>query len=80
MEEGEREWLFSTIESMGMLTASPNAQRKMAELLQKSQHFDRFMARRFGHVKRYGLEGGESMMIAIDAIFHTTQARTASLI
>lgn len=76
--EAEREWLFSIIESMSRLGASPTTQRRMGEILQKSEHFDRFMARRFGHVKRYGLEGGESMMVAIDAIFQATQARTSS--
>ncbi|KAJ3124807.1 hypothetical protein HK098_000847 [Nowakowskiella sp. JEL0407] len=31
--------------------------------------FDHFMAKKFPHVKRYGLEGAESMMIVLDTIF-----------
>lgn len=30
------------------------------------------MSKRFAQVKRYGLEGGETMMVAFDAILHTT--------
>jgi len=29
------------------------------------------MGKKFAQVKRYGLEGAESMMVALDALFHT---------
>ncbi|KAJ1896049.1 hypothetical protein LPJ81_004829, partial [Coemansia sp. IMI 209127] len=31
--------------------------------------FDKFMQRKFGQVKRYGLEGAESMIVALDELF-----------
>jgi probable 2-oxoglutarate dehydrogenase E1 component DHKTD1 len=38
-------------------------------LLAKSETFDHFMAKKFPQVKRYGLEGSESMMIVLHTLF-----------
>ena len=40
----------------------------MAEQLVKCQTFDRFLAKKFGTVKRYGAEGAESMIIFFDEV------------
>ena len=40
----------------------------MAEQLIKCQTFDRFLAKKFGTVKRYGAEGAESMMTFFDQL------------
>ena len=40
----------------------------MAERLTKCQTFDRFLAKKFGTVKRYGAEGAESMMTFFDEV------------
>ena len=42
---------------------------RIFELIQKAETFDHFMQIKFGAVKRYGLEGCESMMTALDSIF-----------
>lgn len=36
------------------------------------------MTKRFGQVKRYGLEGIESMIVAIDTLFQCCQQGTRS--
>ena len=38
-------------------------------LLTQSEVFDNFMAKKFPQVKRYGLEGAESMLIVLDTLF-----------
>ena len=38
-------------------------------LLAGSEVFDRFLQLKFPNLKRYGLEGGESMLVAADALF-----------
>lgn len=68
----ERSWLYETIESMSSIHAAPFLQKRMTRILLESETFDHFMGKRFGQVKRYGLEGGESMMIAMDVLFRLT--------
>jgi probable 2-oxoglutarate dehydrogenase E1 component DHKTD1 len=70
----ERTWLYETIERSGNLAPSPSLQRRIASILIESEVFDHFMAKRFGQVKRYGLEGGESLMVAVDVLLQTTSA------
>lgn len=38
-------------------------------LLAKSEVFDNFLQLKFPNLKRYGLEGGESMLPALDSLF-----------
>lgn len=49
------------------------------ELLAKSEVFDHFMGKKFPQVKRYGLEGAESMMVALDSLFRSSNAGTLTL-
>lgn len=70
----ERAWLYDTIERLGSMQAAPALQRRLARVLLVSEAFDHFMARRFGQVKRYGLEGGESLMAAIEVLLQATSA------
>ncbi|KAJ2091678.1 hypothetical protein IW138_001660 [Coemansia sp. RSA 986] len=44
--------------------------RRYLELLAHSEAFDRFMQKKFGQVKRYGLEGAESTIVALDELFY----------
>jgi len=37
-----------------------------------AQTFDHFLAKKFPNVKRYGLEGAESMMVALDRLFEVS--------
>ena len=46
------------------------AQRKhIHTLLAQSETFDQFLQLKFPNLKRYGLEGGESMIPALDSLF-----------
>jgi len=67
-DPAERRWLYQTIESLSSLQPAPALLRHMSQLLIHSEVFDHFMTRRFAQVKRYGLEGCESMIVAIDII------------
>ena len=43
--------------------------RRIHKLLAESEVFDQFLQLKFPSLKRYGLEGGESMLPALDALF-----------
>ncbi|KAI9346426.1 thiamine diphosphate-binding protein [Zopfochytrium polystomum] len=75
-DASERRWLDQTVEARKTSSSSSsssnltNDQRKrILEILSRSEVFDHFMAKRFPQVKRYGLEGAESMMVVLDQLF-----------
>lgn len=43
--------------------------------MNRAEAFDHFMQKKFPFVKRYALEGGESMMAAMDVIFNEASKR-----
>jgi 2-oxoglutarate dehydrogenase complex dehydrogenase (E1) component-like enzyme len=50
------------------------------QLLQDSETFDLFLQRRYRTLKRYSLEGGETMIVALGTHLNLlTTSRTASL-
>ncbi|BGP41616.1 putative 2-oxoglutarate dehydrogenase E1 component DHKTD1, mitochondrial [Rhodotorula kratochvilovae] len=59
----ERRFLETLLEQSHAQPLEPEEQRAQWELLAKSEGLDHFLAKRFPNVKRYGLEGGEAMMI-----------------
>ncbi|KAJ3399143.1 hypothetical protein HDU80_008229 [Chytriomyces hyalinus] len=67
----ERRWCNELVEkTMAKERGSDSdAKKRMMYLLSRSEVFDHFMAKRFPQVKRYGLEGAESMMIVMDELF-----------
>ncbi|KAL3874391.1 hypothetical protein ACJMK2_037417 [Sinanodonta woodiana] len=67
--EEEREWFAKAFESKSHIEISPDRKVAIAKLLLKCQAFDHFLANKFTTVKRYGGEGGESMMCVFDEIF-----------
>jgi probable 2-oxoglutarate dehydrogenase E1 component DHKTD1 len=71
----ERSFLYEAIESLSGVQAASGLQRRMAKVLLESETFDHFMGKRFGQVKRYGLEGGEGMMVAVDVLLHLCRAQ-----
>lgn len=73
----ETSWLESRIEEMAKIQPSQEEKERIARLLIESEVFDNFMAKRFGQVKRYGLEGCESMLVALDAVFRGCLAEHA---
>lgn len=67
----ERRWFAHQVESYQKPPITPDDKKRIFELLSKSEVFDHFMAKKFAQVKRYGLEGAESMMVALDSLFQT---------
>lgn len=66
----ERLWFSHLLESQVNPSAMSDAEKLRAhELLARSEVFDQFMQAKFPNLKRYGLEGGESMLIAMEALF-----------
>ena len=64
----EREWLTQRYEEQRHIDFSSERKKAIAERLIKCQTFDRFLAKKFGTVKRYGAEGAESMMPFFDEV------------
>ncbi|KAJ1871292.1 hypothetical protein LPJ55_003987 [Coemansia sp. RSA 990] len=69
-DTAEKRWFADYVE----LTSKDNGldtnkQRRALELLARSETFDNFMQKKFGQVKRYGLEGAESAIVALDELF-----------
>ncbi|KAJ2362481.1 hypothetical protein H4S01_004758, partial [Coemansia sp. RSA 2610] len=69
-DSAERKWFADYVESTSKDSAlSSSKKRRFLELLVKSETFDNFMQKKFGQVKRYGLEGAESAIVALDELF-----------
>ncbi|KAF8498860.1 dehydrogenase E1 and transketolase domain-containing protein 1 [Gautieria morchelliformis] len=68
----ERLWfshlLESTSEDPGAVMTA-GKRKRIWELLVRSEVFDQFLQTKFPNLKRYGLEGGESMLPALDSLF-----------
>ncbi|NVN99857.1 MAG: 2-oxoglutarate dehydrogenase E1 component [Geobacteraceae bacterium] len=68
-EPAERQWLIDRMEPV-MNRPKPETGRQMRILsrLQQGTLFEEFLHRRFIGQKRFSLEGGESLLVALDAI------------
>jgi 2-oxoglutarate dehydrogenase E1 component len=65
-----RAWLRERIE--GRLELSPATADQQAEILRwvlQPETFEKFLHRRFVGQKRFSIEGGESLMVALETIF-----------
>jgi len=70
----ERLWFSHLLESTSQdpwMAKTPAQRKRIWELLVRSETFDQFLQAKFPNLKRYGLEGGESMLPALDALFRT---------
>ncbi|CCM02167.1 uncharacterized protein FIBRA_04245 [Fibroporia radiculosa] len=67
----ERLWFSHLLESQARGGGVMERSRKtrIHKLLAHSETFDQFLQLKFPNLKRYGLEGGESMLPALDALF-----------
>ncbi|TFK59686.1 dehydrogenase E1 and transketolase domain-containing protein 1 [Pluteus cervinus] len=65
----ESESLPSSAESRLLSTFDHDQKRHIHGLLARSEVFDNFLQLKFPNLKRYGLEGGESMLPALDSLF-----------
>lgn len=67
----ERLWFSHLLESQSTISThdcSPARKQRIHELLARSEVLDTFLQSKFPNLKRYGLEGGESMLPALDAL------------
>lgn len=66
-------WFAHHLESKkcdgGRCELSPERRKRIHDLLSRSESFDHFMQAKFPNLKRYGLEGGESLLPALDTLF-----------
>lgn len=68
----ERLWFSHILESSAVAPQNvrkPEEKRRIWELMTRSEVFDQFLQLKFPNLKRYGLEGGESMLPALDTLF-----------
>ncbi|KAF5357075.1 hypothetical protein D9756_006778 [Leucocoprinus leucothites] len=73
----ERLWFSHLLESQTLpsptdkplLGVDDEKKKRIHELLARSEVLDHFLQAKFPNLKRYGLEGGESMLPALDALF-----------
>jgi len=73
----ERLWFSHLLESQRLpsaddnpiVTADEEMKRHIHRLLARSEVLDNFLQLKFPNLKRYGLEGGESMIPALDSLF-----------
>ena len=71
----ERLWFSHLLESQANTVApayTKEEKRRIHGLLTESEVFDRFLQAKFPNLKRYGLEGGESMLPALDTLFRSS--------
>lgn len=64
-----RRFLERTLEGENTVSLSTAEQLANYELLARSEVFDQWAAKRFPLVKRYGLEGGEALMVCLKVAF-----------
>ncbi|KAJ6559045.1 Transketolase, pyrimidine binding domain-containing protein [Mycena vulgaris] len=81
----ERLWFSHTLESKQIAAAgsalSVESKERIHGLLARSEVLDNFLQLKFPNLKRYGLEGGESMLPALDSLFSAAaQAGVSSII
>ncbi|KAF8156045.1 thiamine diphosphate-binding protein [Crassisporium funariophilum] len=73
----ERLWFSHLLESQSLpspedaplVVIDHEKKKRIHELLARSEVFDNFLQLKFPNLKRYGLEGGESMLPALDSLF-----------
>ncbi|KAK0189264.1 thiamine diphosphate-binding protein [Armillaria mellea] len=71
--KSERLWFSHRLESKSTpTTLDADTKKRIHGLLARSEVFDNFMQVKFPNLKRYGLEGGESMLPALDSLFSST--------
>jgi probable 2-oxoglutarate dehydrogenase E1 component DHKTD1 len=65
----ERLWFSHILEARTPTLPCDHQKKRIHRLLVQSETFDQYLQLKFPNLKRYGLEGGESMIPAIDWLF-----------
>ncbi|MBR0647820.1 2-oxoglutarate dehydrogenase E1 component [Plastoroseomonas hellenica] len=69
----QKSWIQQRIEGAPWLTAfDVNGKRKILQQLTEAEGFEAFCARKYSTTKRFGLEGGESTIPAIQTVVEVT--------
>ncbi|CAE6410650.1 unnamed protein product [Rhizoctonia solani] len=79
--KSERLWFSHLLESKqtsGRYKPDDEQKRRIWGLLARSETWDQFLQLKFPNLKRYGLEGAESMLSAVDSIFHSASQNNVS--
>ncbi len=64
-----RRWIQEHVEGVDD-SPTPDEQRHIMSVLNRAEGFEKFLHRRFTGQKRFGLEGGESAIVIVDAILN----------
>jgi probable 2-oxoglutarate dehydrogenase E1 component DHKTD1 len=67
-DEEEREWIVRRFEEELSSEITRKRQLEVLQHLIKFQTFETFMAKKFQHVKRYGGEGAESLVVFVEEV------------
>jgi 2-oxoglutarate dehydrogenase E1 component len=71
----QKSWIQRRIEGAPWLTAfGTDEKRKILQELTEAEGFEAFCAKKYATTKRFGLEGGESTIPAIETVIETTAA------
>ena len=71
-----RNWLRERLETRPLQApVSPEIQRKMLRTLMKVEAFENFLHTKYKGQKRFSLEGGESLMVILNALLHASPER-----
>ncbi|OCF42377.1 oxoglutarate dehydrogenase (succinyl-transferring), E1 component [Kwoniella heveanensis CBS 569] len=74
-EKNERLWFSHHVETEASSFPQPidvGRKKRIWGLLARSEEFDKFLGKKFPSLKRYGCEGAESMLPALDALFEVS--------
>ena len=64
----ERAWIQERFEKRSRPTLAASLRKQILETLTAAETFERFLDRRYTGTKRFGIEGAESLMAALEAI------------
>jgi len=79
INEPEREWLIDRLEPLhGLPTYTPDQKRQILRQLHRAEMFELFCAKRYRGVKRFSLEGGDSLIPLLDRIVEAAGAHDVS--
>jgi 2-oxoglutarate dehydrogenase E1 component len=71
-DPGQKSWIQQRVEGAPWATAfDPAAKRKILTQLTEAEGFEAFCAKKYVGTKRFGLEGGESTIPAVQAVIET---------
>src|SRR5262249_38511526 len=66
--QAERAWVQERFEKRSRPALAASLRKQILETLTAAETFERFLDRRYTGTKRFGIEGAESLMVALEAI------------